>query len=663
MRKGAMLRFVFWVLLLAGMTVSCKMANDGTNGGADATGPADGNYGDGTSFYLTVSGGKVVHFTCTLSQQLTTVKIDANVSWAISDNKISAQTVPASSLGNMTILGSFSGTTVTLTYSLSEGGTGQLTGSLGTNNIDSTIAPTVTIKVLEKNDNFARVSLSYTASMNASIYYSIDGSAITTSSLSYSPGQEIVIAKNCTLKAAAYGYSFGETASQDFSFPVVTSAPSGTAWARTFGVADISETGSELIAMADGKFLLASYGQASTLDSGFAYQGTHNVTLPEGTPWVCYYIHRAPDGRVFKVFYKFNTVDYNKPVPLAIVGYGTDGSQTFARQYSIQRINPATIWYYRPGAFVSNADGSFALAFSHNTGDSGGNRIALLECAADGSPSSFTLYNSPEDCVSVTSLSKVGSEYVLIAEEQRGGINVSLTLQVARISVADHSVIKWVQIPVDILPGNFDPSSAKWYPGSGGAGILFYSSDHDNIAAVLSLDSDLKVTASWFWKSVYAPVSTQLASGDIIVGGAWRSYEGSYDSDLAMIRLKSADLTQVWAKRYGGAYAESFDGGSLLALSGGGFLASGETYSFGCGKYDQWLLRVPDNGGDSSSTAALNWGVDFTPAATTVSAPVSTDVANTVTSEILSTAGLLSDMDPAPAFTDSSVTLVNMSQL
>ncbi|HNY21218.1 MAG TPA: chitobiase/beta-hexosaminidase C-terminal domain-containing protein [Treponemataceae bacterium] len=664
MRKDAMCRAVFGALLLTMMAFSCKMPDDATN----ASGATDGTYSDGNGFNLTVSDGKVVHIRCTVSRNMTAVTIETSPNWTISDGEISNHTLPASSLGNMTIHGSFSGNTVTLSYTLSGGGSGYLSGTLGTQPGEQPgeqpTAPTVTITILEETAGFARVSLSNSAGVNASTYYSIDGSNITTSSLRYSDGEQIVIAKNCTLKAAAYQYSFGETASREFTFATATTAPSGAEWARTFGAADIGEAGSQLIAMNDGTFRMALFGQASTLGSDFTYQGTHSVNLPESTPWTCYFIHRAADGRVFKAYYKFNYENYNAAVPLAIVGYAADGSQTFARQYSILRVNPATIAYYQPGAFVSNADGSFALAFGHNAEDSSGNNVALLECASDGSPVSFTMYDTPESCVNVTSLTKVGDEYVLIAEETRGSITEALTLNVARISATDHSVIRWARIPVGVQPGNGNPSSSKWLPGASGAGTLFYSSNYDSIATVLNLDTTLNVVSSWFWDSVYAPAATRLASGDIVVGGAWRSVSGSYDSDLALIRLSSAGLSPVWSKRYGGTFSETLERGSLLALSGGGFLVSGRTFSFGCGNYDEWLLRLPDNGGTAAlSTAALRWAVDITPEAAAVSAPVSADITPDITGSALSVADLTSGMDPAPVYTDETASLVIMSQL
>ena len=80
-----------------------------------------------------------------------------------------------------------------------------------------------------------------------------------------------------------------------------------------------------------------------------------------------------------------------------------------------------------------------------------------------------------------------------------------------------------------------------------------------------------------------------------IIGGATASF-GAGALDVYVIRTDSQGDT-LWTRTYGGAYADL--GNSVLQAEDGGYAIAGETYSFGAGGYDVYLIKThadPDVG-------------------------------------------------------------------
>jgi hypothetical protein len=625
--------------------------------------PADGSYSGNDGFIVYVSDGKVVSINLKVSGGTTTSTINAQGSWDIVNYEIMDMSLP-SGIGLVTVHGGFDGDSVSISWTAGSYN-GMAYGVMGGLPVEpEDPLPTLTMNMVEETGAFARFTLSCSAGINASVYYGIDGYDISTSSLSYFPGQEIVIAKNCVFKAAAYLYSFGPSISRTFSFASTVGSPSGAEWARTMGQADLDEVGGTLFAMDNGTFEIRNSGQTTTLSGDFGYLACADRGLAEGCAYFPYYIHRESDGRAFYVLFKFNYGDINGPAPLAIVGLAADGTRIFAKEYAIERIHAPTNWYYRSGAFAANDDGSFALAFSHY--QDGLNKIALLECGADGSPTAFETYGGGNSYEAVLSLEKIGAEYLVVAEEERYSSADTLTLNLAWLDASSHEPVSSVRIPTDIQNGRFKESRAKWFAAvanTPGAGDLFFDSAYDDKAVVLRLDGNLAVNAFWSWDSVYDADATQLSDGDLVIGGGYREVAGSLNSDLALIRLGSSDLSPVWAKRYGGAFADNLDGGSVLALAGDGILVAGKTYSFGSGKDDLWLLRVPGDGGSSAhSNTALSWAADFIPEATGLAMPTGADNTGSFAMVSHEAAGLAGDLSAAVDFSTSDASLTIMEQ-
>lgn len=83
----------------------------------------------------------------------------------------------------------------------------------------------------------------------------------------------------------------------------------------------------------------------------------------------------------------------------------------------------------------------------------------------------------------------------------------------------------------------------------------------------------------------------QTSDGGCIVAGA--KFFDSVNSDLWIVKLNS-DGTVVWQKTYGGVSSDMSS--SIQQTSDGGYVVAGQTYSFGAGDSDIWVLKLDANG-------------------------------------------------------------------
>ena len=160
------------------------------------------------------------------------------------------------------------------------------------------------------------------------------------------------------------------------------------------------------------------------------------------------------------------------------------------------------------------------------------------------------------------------------------------------------------------------PPVFTWAKSYGGAGIGFencyevnQTADGGYIAAGYSQsfgagDFDiwiLKLSAkgSIIWEKSYggassdsADVVKQTTDGGYIVAGSTNSY-GQGASDLWLLKLNSKGGV-VWQKTYGEASGEYIH--SMMQSSDGGFIIAGETFSFGSGGEDAWIIHTLSEG-------------------------------------------------------------------
>jgi hypothetical protein len=127
------------------------------------------------------------------------------------------------------------------------------------------------------------------------------------------------------------------------------------------------------------------------------------------------------------------------------------------------------------------------------------------------------------------------------------------------------------------------------------AGLTFSFGAGDYDLWILKLDSDGTVG----WQKTYggngddhATSIQQTSDGGYIVAGGTSSFgAGSYD--LWVLKLNS-DGTIAWQKTYGGTDYDAAT--SVQQILGGGFVVLGDTWSFGTGSMDFWVLRLNPDG-------------------------------------------------------------------
>ncbi len=126
------------------------------------------------------------------------------------------------------------------------------------------------------------------------------------------------------------------------------------------------------------------------------------------------------------------------------------------------------------------------------------------------------------------------------------------------------------------------------------AGDHYTSSGSD--AWVLKLDANGNVQWQRTYGSSsdedYANVIQQTPDGGFILVGATYSY-GAGDGDFWLIKLASSGIIQ-WQKTYGGSdYEEAY---SIQQTTDSGYIIAGYTDSFGAGNNDFWVLKVDTTG-------------------------------------------------------------------
>ena len=101
------------------------------------------------------------------------------------------------------------------------------------------------------------------------------------------------------------------------------------------------------------------------------------------------------------------------------------------------------------------------------------------------------------------------------------------------------------------------------------------------------------------WQKTYGGYNTDYAycvqqtnDGGYILAGSTNSF-GAGGNDYWVLKLnKSGDIE--WQRSYGGPQDDVAR--SIQQTFDGGYIVVGETYSFGSGRYDMWILKLDANG-------------------------------------------------------------------
>ena len=175
---------------------------------------------------------------------------------------------------------------------------------------------------------------------------------------------------------------------------------------------------------------------------------------------------------------------------------------------------------------------------------------------------------------------------------------------------AGHSAQQWaITYGGTSLDGSYSLQKTKddgymvaGYTSSFGAG--------ENDLWVLKLDSNGDIA----WQKAYGgssndyPTSVQQTTDDgYMVAGTTYSF-GAGESDLWVIKLDSNGQIS-WQKTYGGSNVDwAF---SIQQTADGGYIVVGNTFSFGAGEDDLWVLKLDSNGQISWQKAYGGSGFDW----------------------------------------------------
>lgn len=195
-------------------------------------------------------------------------------------------------------------------------------------------------------------------------------------------------------------------------------------------------------------------------------------------------------------------------------------------------------------AVVSTYDGGYALAGNTNSFGAGGQDFFVIKTDAFGN----TLWQKT------------------YGGDNNEGINVRVELALTPDS--------------GLLLGG----STGSYGSAAGDGYLLKLDANGNVLW------DYKYTSSSAQESIHE--FKMLANGDILLlGSDNQAMFGSSDGLLA--RLDS-NGNVIWSKVYGGSVNDSF--GGAMELSGGNFIVTGATSTYGPGTYGAYLIKVDPNG-------------------------------------------------------------------
>lgn len=112
---------------------------------------------------------------------------------------------------------------------------------------------------------------------------------------------------------------------------------------------------------------------------------------------------------------------------------------------------------------------------------------------------------------------------------------------------------------------------------------------------VIKLDVDGNIA----WQKAYGGINNdylftldETMAGDLLVAGYSQSF-GQGDQDYWLMKLTpSGDI--IWQKNYGGSANDAVF--AMQATTDGGIIVGGETYSFGAGKWDIWIMKLDSEG-------------------------------------------------------------------
>lgn len=289
---------------------------------------------------------------------------------------------------------------------------------------------------------------------------------------------------------------------------------------------------------------------------------------------------RAPGGDV--VAAGFTTEDGDRDAWLARVT--PDGTLEWSRRYGGDGLELARDVVVLPG-------GGFAFVGSTRPPDADESAIWLVEVGSDGSIEETRTFESPGDARGTGLVPAPGGGYTILGDQM---VDEDRDVLVFRTDGTDG--VRWER-----TYGGDGSDVASDIAAAAGGVVVTGTTDSTGADGtdiyLLGLDAQGQIEYRRTFGGSdddFGSAVTRTRDGGVVLAGATRSFaERPGDRDMWLIRT-DADGVEQWSRTYGGPRSES--SAAIVQSKRGGYTIAGDTYSYGAGRFDAWVVRTDADG-------------------------------------------------------------------
>jgi parallel beta-helix repeat protein len=289
---------------------------------------------------------------------------------------------------------------------------------------------------------------------------------------------------------------------------------------------------------------------------------------------------RAPDGDV--VVAGFTTEDGDRDAWLARVN--SDGTLEWSQRYGGEGLELAR-------DVVGMPTGGFAFVGSTRAPSADESNIWLVEVGSDGTIEETRTFDPPGDARGIGLVPASDGEYTIVGDRVVDDERAPLALRTD--GAGD---VRWQQTyggdgmgaVSDVAAGADGVVVTGTTDSAGAGGTDMY---------LLRLDSQGQVQYDRTFGGSdddFGSAVARTRDGGLVLAGATRSFAArSGDRDLWLVRTDASGVEQ-WSRTYGGPRSES--SAAVVQSDGGGYTVAGDTYSYGEGRFDAWVVHTDADG-------------------------------------------------------------------
>ncbi len=289
---------------------------------------------------------------------------------------------------------------------------------------------------------------------------------------------------------------------------------------------------------------------------------------------------RAPDGDV--VVAGFTTEDGDRDAWLARVA--PDGTLEWSRRYGGEGVELAR-------DVVAMPTGGFAFVGSTRPTGADERDIWLVEVGPDGTIGERRTFDPAGDARGVGLVPASGGGYTIVGDRMVGEERDVLVLRTDGMGDA-----RWrrtyggdgMDVASDIAQGR-DGVAVTGTTDSAGAGGT------DMFLLGVGSEGQIQYRRTFGGSDDdFGTAVTRARDGGFVLAGATRSFASrAGDRDMWLIRTDASGVEQ-WSRTYGGPRSES--SAAVVQSERGGYTVAGDTYSYGAGRFDAWVVGTDADG-------------------------------------------------------------------